>query len=626
MHADSPFSHLSPQRAERKGTPAGVLLIAEIGINHNGSADTARRLIEEAARAGVHAVKFQYRNLDNAYADTAREIGDEILVREIRKNYLTPEVILELTRHAQALGMQAGTSFFETSDMGDFGGELAAFDFFKVPSAELGNAPLVDALLATGRHVYLSTGCHYEREVEAALGRLPAQGWTPLHCISNYPTTLQNARLGYLAKMRSRWNRDVGYSSHDDHWEVCLLAMQLGATVIERHITLDKRAQGLDHSSSSTPDEFARMSAFADNLRAIASGDGPRSPNQGELLNRQNLGRSMFAAREIKAGEPVTADKLVYRSPNIGLGRTAMREFLGRPAAVGVAGGAPITRSVFEPPKPLPDAVIELARRRGLSLPVRLHDQAAIARQFPIGAFEFHLSFAEVRSTIDARAFDRTNRYSIHLPDYVTSTELMDPFAPDAAQREASLDILERTVRFAEALQAATGREVPVVGSFSVMHADLETFFDEHAALLHRYTARGVRVMPQWLPPIAWYFGGSVRLHAMNHPRDAELLVRHRLPVCLDVCHLIMGRNFFGFRAEALIEQLAGNVGHVHIADAAGVDGEGLAIGEGEPENLALIRRALAFDCLKVIEVWQGHLDQGAGFRKALVRLSELGA
>jgi N-acetylneuraminate synthase len=599
-------------------------IIAEIGINHDGSADIARRLVAEAARAGVQAVKFQYRNLDNAYSDTAREIGDEILLREIRKNYLEPDVLLELARHAQALGMQAGTSFFETSDMQDFGRDISAFDFFKVPSAELSNAPLIDALLQTGRHVYLSTGCHYEREVEAALGRLPARGWTPMHCISNYPATLQNARLGYLARLHDRWGRAVGYSSHDDHWEVCLLAMQLGAVVIERHITLDKRAQGLDHSSSSTPDEFARMSAFAEHAALLASGNGPRAPNQGELLNRQNLGRSMYAGRDIEAGEAVTADMLMYRAPNIGLGRAEIREFLGRPLATSVHKGAPFTRSAFEPPNPLPPAVIEYARKRALSLPVRLHDLASIQARFPIGAFEFHLSFAEVHSGLDARAFDRSNRYSIHLPDYVSSTELMDPFAVGARQREASLDILERTVAFAEALQQATGQPVPVVGSFSVVHADLETFFAEHAELLGSFNARGVTVMPQWLPPIAWYFGGSVRLHAMNHQRDARLLAKHRMPVCLDICHLLMGRNFFGFSAEALMQDLRAGVRHVHVADAAGVDGEGLAIGEGEPENLEIIRQALEFDCIKVIEVWQGHLDQGAGFRKALLRLSEL--
>ena len=130
--------------------------------------------------------------------------------------------------------------------------------------------------------------------------------------------------------------------------------------------------------------------------------------------------------------------------------------------------------------------------------------------------------------------------------------------------------------------------------------------------------------MPQWLPPIAWYFGGSVRLNAMNDVPSAELISEHGLPVCMDICHLLMGSNVFGFSARELMTRLQPNIQHLHIADATGVDGEGLAIGEGEPGNLNVIRKALDMDCMKVIEVWQGHLDNGAGFRKALLTISEL--
>jgi N-acetylneuraminate synthase len=289
-----------------------------------------------------------------------------------------------------------------------------------------------------------------------------------------------------------------------------------------------------------------------------------------------------------------------------------------------VAKGASLVRSMFEQKTALPDRVIEFARKAGLSLPVRLHDLESMQTQFPIGAFEFHLSFSEVLSDIDVSGFDASNRYSIHLPDYINSTQLMDPFSPDAEQRAGSMRILERTVELAERLQALTKTNVPVVGSFSVVHRSREDFFEKHAELLKQYQARGVTIMPQWLPPIAWYFGGSVHLHAMNELRDAELLKQHELPMCLDICHMIMGRNCYGFSATDLMKDLTPLVGHLHLADAAGIDGEGLEFGEGEPENLELFRRAFEFDCLKVIEVWQGHLDQGVGFRKALLKLEEL--
>ncbi|MEJ2653030.1 MAG: N-acetylneuraminate synthase family protein [Gammaproteobacteria bacterium] len=604
---------------------SSIKIIAEIGINHDGLYERAAELIEAAAEAGVQAVKFQYRNLDNAYSSTSsREIGDEILLNEIHRNYLPPEDLLRLGSMARDLGLEAGISFFDVKDIDDFGEQIDAFNFFKLPSAELTNTALIDAQMALGKHLYISTGCHSEAEIEQAFSRLAESGWTPLHCISNYPVSLQNARLGYINYLRERWNRPVGYSSHDEYWETCLLALQYGVRVIERHITLDKSSEGLDHSSSSTPGEFAKIATFAREMDLLLAGDGPRVANQGELLNRQNLGRSYFAAKDLPVGHVLSEDDLSYRTPNVGLNRLDIDRFLGHPLKQPVAKNESIVRSMFYARENLPDHVIDFAKRSGLALPVRLHDLEGMQRQFPIGAYEFHLSFNEVLSDIDTQKIEKSNRYSIHLPDYINSTQLMDPFSRNATQREGSLDILERTVTLAERLQQRTGTEVPIVGSFSVVHHSREDFFEQHAELLNQYRTRAVRVMPQWLPPIAWYFGGSVRLHAMNDLDDAELLLRHGLPFCLDICHMIMGRNCYGFDAEELIDRLAPLVGHVHIADAAGIDGEGMPIGEGEPENLALFNRALGFAGLKVIEVWQGHLDQGAGFRKALMKLEEL--
>jgi N-acetylneuraminate synthase len=134
----------------------------------------------------------------------------------------------------------------------------------------------------------------------------------------------------------------------------------------------------------------------------------------------------------------------------------------------------------------------------------------------------------------------------------------------------------------------------------------------------------GVEIVPQWLPPIAWYFGGSVGLNIMNESEDVKYLKKHDLGVCMDICHLILGRNYYDFSADSIINDLKEQVQHIHIADAVGIDGEGLAIGDGDFENSALIEQVLNYDCLKVIEVWQGHLDNGAGFRKEIIKLTEM--
>jgi len=601
-----------------------IYIIAEIGINHGGSAENALALISAAKSSAVDGVKFQYRNLNNAYADGARQIGDEILLQEITKNYLSPQDILRLVDSAHEMGIEAGISFFDEQDLADFGQDIDRFDFFKVPSVELTNSSLVNAMLEFAKPVYVSLGCHNEHEIEQAFSIYVGDNWTAMHCVSNYPVSLANAKLGYLEHMAGKWSRDFGYSSHDENWEVCLIAMSMGARVVERHITFDKLAQGLDHSTSSTPDEFKRMTMFAASMNLLMSGNGPRVPNQGEMLNLQNLGRSFYAKKAIKPDDVVTRDMLSLRSPRIGFGRVEMEQYIGKPAILPIKEGAVLGRSSFEVTSRVSDEAIDFARRKKIGIPVRLHDLAGIESKFPVGAFEFHLSFGEVLSDLNARKYNQNNLYSIHLPDYINSTQLMDPFSQDAAQAKESLNILQRTVDFAQALQNHTGKDVPIVGSFSVVHKDLAQFYEQHASLLEQYREKGISILPQWLPPIAWYFGGSVQLNAMNQYRDVAYIQKHNLPICMDVCHLCMGDSLFNFDSEKMIKTLLPYIEHVHIADAAGIDGEGLHFGEGDPKNLPAIAAVMDMECMKVIEVWQGHLDDGAGFAKALTGLAEL--
>ncbi len=601
-----------------------IKVIAEIGINHDGSIEKAKKLINGASDSDVDAVKFQYRNLENVYSETDREIGDEILLAEIKKNYLSPEAIINLTDYAKSKGLEVGISFFDESDILDFGKNIGEFSFFKIPSVELTNTSLIDSLLNFNRHIYISLGAHYEGEIEKALSRLPDVGWTPLHCVSNYPVAIQNPRLGYIDYLKDKWDREIGYSSHDEHWEICLLAMHSGAKVIERHITLDRKAEGLDHSSSSTISEFKKLTSFAKNEFLISSGNTNRAPNQGELLNRQNLGRSYFAFSDLPCGHILKQQDIVYRSPNIGIDKTDINDYLSMPIRRNVNKGAPITKSTFGENNGLSERVIEFSRQSNLSLPIRFHDMKKMELLFPIGAFEFHLSYGEVLSDIDIGIVNPKNRYSIHLPDYANSTQLMDPFSKDLELRNSSLKIIEHTVELAEKLQNLTGLEVPIVGSFSIVHSDRKQFYESYSKLFNKYRERGVSIVLQWLPPIAWYFGGSVNLDVMNNLADATFIHEKNMGVCLDFCHLILGRNYYGFSEEEVIGQLNGQVQHIHIADAIGIDGEGLAIGEGDTENLKLFDKAFTYDCLKVVEVWQGHFDNGAGFRKALIKLTDL--
>lgn len=599
-------------------------IIAEIGINHDGSFQRAERLVTLAAQSGCDGVKFQYRNLGRSYVAAYNEIGDEILKEETSKAYLSPKTIEALARLSRSLGMEVGISFFTVEDVEDFPSIGDDFDFFKIPSVELTNRPLLQSLQALSKQIYISLGAHSEEEIDKVLSTLPDDdSWTPMHCVSNYPVALHNSSLGYLSFLAKKWARPVGFSSHDEHYETCLLAMQQGASVIERHITVDRGLSGLDHSSSSTPDEFAKLRYFADNFDQMMSGEKPRVPNSGELINLQNLGRSFYAKDDLETGSAHVGD-FVYRSPRAGLGIEIFEGNSRIELVSPLRKDKPLTVSSISG-ELIPDVShISYAKKNKLALPVRIHDYEEISRKFPIGTYEFHLSYQEVLGDVEwLEKLEDRNKFSIHLPDYVSSTELLDPFYAQSSSADRSSEILSRVSQLAIKIQEKTGQEVPLVGSFSIAPKGKAHFYDSIALLIHQFSERGLKLMPQWLPPFAWYFGGSKRLTVFNDALDAEMVSDRRIQICLDTSHLLMGANYHALDANLLFDSLLPQAGHLHISDAQGVDGEGAEINTREEGNWRLISRAIETPVTKVIEVWQGHLDNYRGFAREIMTLAQ---
>ena len=290
-----------------------VKIIAEIGINHDGDYNKALELIDSCFESGVWGIKFQYRNLNNSYHNFSNEIGDQSLKYEINRNYISPVDIIKLTSYAKDKKLKVGISFFSPTDILDFGENIHDFDFFKIPSVELSNIDLILNLLEYKKLLIISTGCHEEIEIIDIINKIKSyQNWIMLHCVSNYPVSVFNAKLGYIERLKKLTKRDVGYSSHDEDWEVCIAAASLGVKLIERHITLDKNQKGLDHSTSSTPEEFKKLSALLSNWDEMFNGNEKRKLNQGEKLNKQNLGRSLVSNKHFKIGNKINLQDFDY--------------------------------------------------------------------------------------------------------------------------------------------------------------------------------------------------------------------------------------------------------------------------------------------------------------------------
>lgn len=317
-----------------------TLIIAEAGVNHNGDLETARRLIDVAAEAGADLVKFQSFSADDlvtSYAEKAQYQIDAIGDREsqyamIRRLELSRSMHKNLIAHCESRGVEFFSSAFEAKSI-DLLAELG-LDRFKIPSGELTNLPYLRHIGSYGKPVILSTGMADLGEVRAALKALedagtPRNQTTVLHCNSAYPTPLSDVNLRAMVTIRDKLQVAVGYSDHTLGIEVAIAAVALGASVIEKHFTLDRGSPGPDHKASLEPGELKEMVRAIRNIEK-AMGDGNKRPTQSELENRAASRKSIVAARAIRAGDTFNKTNITTKRPGTGLSPMKWDEVLGR--------------------------------------------------------------------------------------------------------------------------------------------------------------------------------------------------------------------------------------------------------------------------------------------------------
>jgi N,N'-diacetyllegionaminate synthase len=331
-----------------------VLVIAEAGVNHNGDLGLARRLVEEAARAGADLVKFQTFSADRLVTQSAKKADYQRQTTDatesqhamIRRLELSEEAHRMLAEHCRQYGIGFFSSGFDVPSI-DL---LAALglDRFKIPSGEITNLPYLRHIGRLGKPVILSSGMSRLDEIESALRVLEAAGTrrelvTILHCNTEYPTPMTDVNLRAMQTIKNAFGVAVGYSDHTEGTEVAVAAVALGATVIEKHFTLDRNLPGPDHRASLEPDEFKAMVRAIRNIE-LALGDGIKRPSPSESKNLPIARKSVVAARQIRAGELFSAENLAVKRPGTGISPMRWDEVIGQ-----------IARRDFEP-----DELIEL--------------------------------------------------------------------------------------------------------------------------------------------------------------------------------------------------------------------------------------------------------------------------
>ncbi len=321
-----------------------AFIIAEAGVNHNGSLDLAIQLIDTARAAGADAVKFQTFRADALAARSAHKAAyqdrttsrDESQLEMLRRLELDEAAHRRLIEHCESVGIRFLSSPFdhESVDL------LAAMNLpiFKIPSGEITNHPFLRHIAGKGKPIILSTGMCTLDEVKEAVDVLRDAGAhdiTLLHCVTEYPTPYPQVNLRAMLTLKEAFGLPVGYSDHTPGIEISVAAVALGAEVIEKHFTLDRTLPGPDHAASLEPAELAQMVSSIRHVEE-ALGNGIKMPAPCEIPNISVARKSVVAARALSAGHTLQETDLAIKRPGNGLAPKTLPDLVGRTLRVAI--------------------------------------------------------------------------------------------------------------------------------------------------------------------------------------------------------------------------------------------------------------------------------------------------
>ncbi|MCC5067303.1 N-acetylneuraminate synthase family protein [Xanthomonas campestris] len=619
---------------------APTFVIAEIGNNHQGDLATALRLIDAAADAGADCAKFQMRDLQTLYRnagdsnDASADLGSQYTLDLLSRFQLTDSDLFRAFDHCRARGMVPLCTPWDHTSLSKL--EHYGLPGYKVASADFTNHELIEAIAASGKPMICSTGMCTEAEILDGVRHLHSVGanFVLLHCNSTYPAPFKDVNLHYLRHLKEISGGLVGYSGHERDIHVAVAAVALGAKVIEKHFTLDREQEGNDHKVSLLPSEFSRMVEGIRQVEQALGTHNPRQVSQGELMNRETLAKSLVAACDIPAGIVVTAEMVQIRSPGQGLQPNRKHELLGRSLSTAKKSG----ECFF--PSDLGEGTTstrEYSFALPWGVPVRYHDLHAIRAQSNMDLLEIHLSYKDLE--LDFRPLLTAPMdlgLVVHAPELFAGDHTLDLCSPDDAYRQRSVREMQRVIELARQLTPyfkRTARPLIVtnVGGFSRSGhcpADaLSTLYAQLELSLAQLDTSGVEILPQTMPPFPWHFGGQ-QFHNIFVDADSTTAFckKHEMRICLDVSHSKLACNHRGESFAAFVRTVAPYVAHMHLADARGVDGEGLQIGDGEVDwrEFLTIARSLPHKPSFIPEVWQGHKNGSEGAWKALNRLQAM--
>lgn len=615
-----------------------TFIIAEIGNNHNGNLDTAKKLVDAALEAGANCAKFQLRSLKTLYHnlgnanDASEDLGSQYTLDLLSRFQLTQGGMIQVFDYCKKKGIMPLCTPWDMNSLSIL--EEYGMSGYKVASADLTNHDLLRALSKTGKPLICSTGMSTESEIVESTRLLQQLGamFILLHCNSTYPAPYKDVNLKYLRRLKEIGDCPVGYSGHERDINVAIAAVAMGAKVIEKHLTFNKSLEGNDHKISLLPEEFATMVRGIRQVEVSLGNASSRVLSQGERMNRESLAKSLIINCNLEIGQVITEEMIDVKSPGKGLQPNRKPDLIGRKAKRVLKAGDFFYNSDIERETISANQFYRFNRPWGI--PVRYHDIATLLKKINPDLLEFHLSYKDMELD-PQQLFEHTYDLDliVHSPELFAEDHILNLCSLDENYRKRSISELQKVINLTRTLKrffskATQPRIVVNLGGFTsdapLSHEKRPPLYQLLESSLKNVDQEGVEIVLQTMPPFPWHFGGQ-RYHNLFVKSEEIILFceKNNYRICLDISHSKLACNYQKYSFKKFIEEVAPYTAHLHIADAAGVDGEGLQIGEGEIDFLELASSLDKYmpNISFIPEIWQGHQNGGEGFWIALNRL-----
>ena len=619
----------------RIGANHPVYIIAEIGLNHQGDINLAKKLIDSAVRAKADCVKFQKRSLERVYTSHAlkgvetEENSTHYLLHHIKKTELSNNEMRVLLTFANSKGIDFLCTPWDEESL-EFLNNLG-LPAFKIASADMSNLKLLGKVAALRKPMLVSTGMSLISEIEQLvefLKKANAQ-YILFHCNSTYPAPYHDINLNFLKTLHERFSPIVGYSGHEQGISVSLAAVAMGAKVIEKHLTLGREMDGPDHKASLLPDEFQELVKQI-RIVELSLGDETRFPSRGEYLNRETLSKSIVAARDLKKGTIFTDDDLHVKSPGKGTNPLKLNLFVGKKL---------VTRDVKKDDFLL-ESDINLRPQHLYTRTQIKHKWGVVARMGDIDTLidcgsdfvELHLTGSDIESSKKYR-----KKYNVdvtfHGPEY-DGDLLLDISSLDRAVRRKSVQFFNLALDHARKIKKLfrNGDEpVKFIVHPGGMHMTapllerIPELNDNFANSLKKLNTDGLELLLENMPGLSWYYGGQwFQANFMDAEEMVAFAKKHKYGLAFDTSHAALYCNYYGKDLNDFAKTILPLTKYVHISDAAKFNGEGLQIGDGTIDFKTLLIELVKTQLWFLPEIWQGHKFGGEGFMKAIKTLKDI--